>query len=116
MVVTLRGTISATDATAEIGRTLKAIVQRGYRRILLSLEAATGSDTAAVGAFLEAVLDARARGADLKVVNVTPRVTNLGVAAAFYFRVFDCEGDALDSFLVENTTSTRRAPTRSGLQ
>jgi anti-anti-sigma factor len=109
MVLSLRGCVSA-DSAVEIGNTLRSTLFRGYRKVLLNLELAIGSDTSAVGAFLEALLDARARGAELKIVNVGRRVTDLVIAAAFYFGVFDLEEDALDSFAVEFRTSARRRP------
>jgi anti-anti-sigma factor len=97
LVLTLRGTLSP-DTAVELSGSLANVLRRGYRKVLVNLECTRSSGAAGVGAFLEALLEGRARGAELKLVNLARPVTDVVVAAAFYFTIFDTEEDALDSF------------------
>jgi anti-anti-sigma factor len=101
VVLTLRGTLSP-DTAIEFSGSLANVLCRGYRKVLVNLEGTPNTGTAGVGAFLEALLAARARGAELRLVNVARQVSDVVVAAAFYFSVFDTEEDALDSFGFES--------------
>jgi anti-anti-sigma regulatory factor len=107
VVLTLHGTLSPDSAVAFSG-SLANVLLRGYRKVLVGLDRTRSSGAAGVGAFLEALLEARARGAELKLVNLARPVTDVVVAAAFYFSVFDTEEDALDSFGFEPPVDGRQ--------
>ena len=100
MILDLAGRVAAGAAALEVGDAVRRLLVRGYRKVLLNLERTTSSDASGISAFLGALLDARAVGADVRLFNVARKTTSLWEIMALqrYFSVFDTEHDALDSF------------------
>jgi anti-anti-sigma factor len=100
MVLDLRGRMTTGVPEIEFGNTVRSVLFRGYRKVLVNLEAATSSDPSGVSAFLGALIDAGAVGAELRLVHVTRRIADLGIIVALhrYFRVYESERDAMASF------------------
>jgi anti-anti-sigma factor len=115
VILDLTGRVAAGAAALEVGDAVRRVLVRGYRKVLLNLDRTRSSDAAGISAFLGALLDAQALGADVRLFNVARRITSLCLIMALYryFSVFDTEDDALDSFLARrgsNATVRRLAP------
>lgn len=100
MILDLHGRIAAGTPEVELRDKVRSVLYRDYRKVLLNLEGATSSDASGVSAFLGALIDARAAGADLRLVHVTTRMEDLRIIVALYryFTVFESEADAVASF------------------
>ena len=111
MVLDVRGSIASGAPEVEVGDKVRSILFRGYRKVLLNLAGATSSDASGVSAFLGALIEARAVGADVRLLHVTRRMTDLRIIVALhrYFTVFESEGEALDSFGAERPAPADRA-------
>ena len=99
-VLELDGRIAPGDPQAEIAAAVKMTLQRGYRKLVLNLTAARTSDTSGISALLDAYLQARAVGAQLKLVNIERRFAQLLIVVALYtyFDVYTSEEAAVASF------------------
>jgi anti-anti-sigma factor len=103
VIVEISGRIAAGAAETEIGHKVRSVLFRGYRKVLLNLGKAISSDASGVSAFLGALIDAHAVGAELRLVHVTRRMKDLCIIAALhrYFSVFDSEDEGVASFGAE---------------
>lgn len=79
---------------------IKGLSRRGYDKVLLNLEDATGGNSFAVITLLGAVLTAHRGGIELKLLHARG-IDNVQVLVALcdYVEVFDSEEDALASYL-----------------
>ena len=100
MILDLHGTISPGPQEVNLGDKVRSILHCGYRKLVLNLANFTSSDASGVSALVGALLSARASHADMKLLHVTRRMTNLLIIVALhrYFAVFDSEQEALESF------------------
>jgi anti-anti-sigma factor len=114
MILDLGGTIAAGTSAIEMGDKVRSILFRGYRKLLLNLEGATSSDPSGVSAFLGALIDAREVGADVRLVNVTRRMTDLTIIVALYryFSAFESEDEAVASFGAEHSAPVDNGTSR----
>ena len=101
MILDLHGTISP-GQDADLGDKVRRILYRGHRKLVLNLANATSSNATGVSALLTTLLTARDCNAELRLVNVTRRMTDLLIIVALYryFDVCDSEQEAIESFHV----------------
>ena len=100
MILDLDGRISPGPKEVNLGDKVRSILCCGYRKLILNLAGVTSSDASGVSALLGALLAARDGQAELKLLHVTRRMTELLIIVALlrYFVVFDSEREALESF------------------
>ena len=98
MVLRLSGQIVASASELEIRDTIRRVLVRGYRRVVVDLTGVTRADTPDDRLLLGALVDARGVGAELRLVHAPQRMTSLRQQ----FSDFESESDALDSFEVHH--------------
>lgn len=83
-VLDLRGRLSLGEEVAfgpgsgvVLGETVRELIKKGDRKILLNLAGVTYVDSSGVGQLTGAFTTARNQGAELKLLNPTPQVQNL---------------------------------------
>jgi anti-sigma B factor antagonist len=100
MILDLQGTITPGPAEVDLGDKVRSILYSGYRKLLLNLANVTSSDASGVSALLGTLICARNSQAEVKLLNVTRRMTDVLIIVALhrYFATFDSEQEALASF------------------
>ena len=100
VILDLHGTIAPGLAEVGLGDKVKSILYGGCRKLLLNLAGVTSSDASGVSALVGALLSARESRAEVKLLNVTQRLTDILIIVALYryFAAFDAEQEALESF------------------
>ncbi|MBZ5501406.1 MAG: STAS domain-containing protein [Acidobacteriia bacterium] len=99
-VVDFSGKITLGEGSATLRHTIRELIQAGRRKILLNLEDVDYIDSAGLGELAGGCMAARKAGGELKLVNLTRRVSDL-LQIARLFSVFDVQADeaaALRSF------------------
>jgi hypothetical protein len=108
VILDLHGALAAGAVDVELWEWIKDLSRRGYHKVVLNLEDATGGNSFAVITLLGAMLTAHSEGCTLKLLHARD-IDNVQVLVALsdYFEVFDSEEDALASYL----TATDTGPT-----
>ena len=112
MILDLHGRIASGPAEIDLGDKVRSVLLCGHRKLLLNLAEVTSSDASGVSALLGALLAARECKAEVRLVNVTRRLTDSLIVVALYryFSAFDSEQEALVSFSPQRPdTSTDKA-------
>lgn len=100
MILDLGGRIASGPAEIDLGDKVRSILLCGYRKLLVNLAEVTSTDASGVSALLGALLAARESQAEMRLVNVTSRLTDSLIVTALYryFAVDESEQKALVSF------------------
>jgi len=100
MILDMRGTIAAGDAERNLRDKVNRVILRGYRKALLNLADVSNWDISGISGLIEALLEMRDAGGELKLLHVTRQIKALPIVVALHghFSVFDSERDALSSF------------------
>ena len=100
MILTLAGRIKDGADELALGDKVRSLLHQGFRKLLLDLGEVATSNACGVNALLGALIDARAAGAEMKLLRLTRRAANVQVivALALHFAAFDSEVEALASF------------------
>ena len=88
------------ELNTEVSDRIKALALEGRGRILLNLQEVAYLDSSGLGDLANAYQGAAAKGANVKLSNVQPRVAALlrTVNLLRFFEIFDSEEEALKSF------------------
>jgi anti-anti-sigma factor len=108
MILDLQGRMASGAAETALGDKVRSVLLCGYRKLLLNLAEVTSSDASGVSAFVGALLAARECQAEVRLVNVTRRLTDSLIVVALYryFSAFDTEKEALVSLLQQPDMAT----------
>jgi anti-anti-sigma regulatory factor len=99
VILDLHGALAAGAVDTALRERIRDLSRRGYHKVVLNLEAATGSSSSAVITLLGAMLTAHSEGCTLKLLH-PQGIDNVQVLALCdYFEVFDREEDALASYV-----------------
>jgi anti-anti-sigma regulatory factor len=114
MILALTGRIATGADELALGDKVRSVFYQGYRKVLLDLGSVSSSNACGISALLGALLDARVARAELKLIRLTRRITNLQVIVALtrYFDVFESEEAALESFGDVRQGRTREEPAK----
>ena len=99
-VVDFSGKITLGEGSALLRRTVRELIQARHRKILLNLDDVDYIDSAGLGELAGACAAVRQARGELKLINLTRRVSDL-LQIARLFSVFDVQADeaaALRSF------------------
>ena len=99
-VVDLSGRITLGEGSVVLRDTVKDLIAKGDRRILLNLGDVTYIDSSGIGELVSAFTTVRNQGGELKLLNLTKKVQDLLQITKLYtvFDVKDDEAVALASF------------------
>lgn len=100
LILDLKGNIRIGEDSIHIHETLRQLLARGEKRILLNLADVSYIDSSGLGELVAGYTTCKREGAELKLLNLTHRVRELMVITKLLivFEVFDDEREALASF------------------
>jgi len=99
-IVDLSGRITLGDGTKSLRETVQQLLGDGQMRILLNLGEVASIDSAGIGELVAALISARNRGAELKLLKLTRKVHDAVQITKLYtvFDIADDEAAAIRSF------------------
>ena len=99
-ILDLKGKITLGDGDEVLKDKINSLVMQNRRRILLNLAEVPYIDSAGLGEVVRTYTTVSRQGGQLKLVNLTKRITDLLSITKLLtvFETFDSEADALKSF------------------
>ena len=99
-ILDLKGKITLGDGDEALKDKINSLVMQNRRRILLNLAEVPYIDSAGLGEVVRTYTTVSRQGGQLKLVNLTKRITDLLSITKLLtvFETFDSEADALKSF------------------
>jgi anti-sigma B factor antagonist len=100
VIVDFSGKITLGEGSSLLRRTIKEMIDRGYKKLLINLEDVDYIDSSGIGELVSAYTTVRNAEGELKLLNLTKRVHDL-LQITRLFTVFDVQSEeekALRSF------------------
>ena len=99
-VVDVAGRITLGEGSSALRDTLRELITKGNRKILLNLGDVTYIDSSGIGELVSGFTTVTNQGGQLKLVNLTKRITDLLMITKLLtvFETFESESDALKSY------------------
>jgi anti-sigma B factor antagonist len=99
-VVDMSGRITLGEGSVVLRDTIRDLVAKGQKKILLNLGDVTYIDSSGIGELVSAFTSVRREGGDLKLLNLTKKVHDLLQITKLYtvFDIKDDEATAIKSF------------------
>ena len=99
-IVDAAGRITLGEGSSAFRDTIKELVNKGHKKILVNLGDVTYIDSSGIGELVSGYTTVSNAGGQLKLLNLTKRVHDLLQITKLYtvFEVFDDEAKALASF------------------
>ena len=99
-VVDLSGRITLGEGSVVLRDTIRDLLAKGDKKVLLNLGDVTYIDSSGIGELVSAFTTTRNQGGELKLLNLTKKVHDLLQITKLYtvFDVKDDEADAISSF------------------
>ena len=110
-VVDISGRIELGEESATVRDLVSKLLNNGHKQILLNLGDVNYIDSSGLGALVSSFTSARKQGGELKLLNLTDRVTDLMQMTKLYtvFDIKDDEAVAVNSF--GQSTAATACPT-----
>ena len=99
-IVDLSGQIKLGEGTSVLRDTVKDLVEKGHKKILLNLGDINYIDSSGIGELVGAFTSVRNQGGELKLLNLTKKVHDVLQITKLYtvFHVLDDEATAVAAF------------------
>jgi anti-sigma B factor antagonist len=99
-VLDLKGKLTLGDGDELLKDKINSLIQQDRKNILLNLEAVPYIDSAGLGEIVRTYTTVSRQGGQLKLVNLTKRITDLLMITKLLtvFETFETESDALTSY------------------
>ena len=99
-VLDLSGRITLGEDSVQVRNTIRDLIGKGQKKILLNMGNVSYIDSAGLGELISAYTTAANQAASVKLLNLTKKVKDLLQLTKLYtvFDVYDDEGTALSSF------------------
>ena len=100
MVLDLKGKITLGEGDEVLKDKINSLILQGHKKMLLNLADVPYIDSAGLGEIVRTYTTVSRQGGQLKLVNLTKRITDLLMITKLLtvFETFDSEADALKSF------------------
>ncbi len=100
VVVDISGRIVLGEETALLRNTIRDLLAREHKKIVLNLSEVPYIDSSGIGELVSAFVAIRREGGDVKLLNLTKRVHGVleVVKLGTVFEIFDNEAKALEAF------------------
>ena len=100
VILDLQGKIRLGEGNLELHQTLRTLVEAGEKKILLNLAEVSNIDSSGLGELIAGYATLQKNGGDLKLLNLTGRVSELMMITKLLtvFETFDDEAQAIGSF------------------
>jgi anti-sigma B factor antagonist len=92
IIVDFSGKITLGEGSALLRRTIKDMIDRGHKKLLINLEDVDYIDSSGIGELVSAYTTVRNSDGELKLLNLTKRVHDL-LQITRLFTVFDVQSD-----------------------
>ena len=92
IVVDFSGKITLGEGSSLLRKTVKELIDRGYRKILINLDDVDYIDSSGIGELVSAFTTVQNAKGELKLLNLTKRVHDL-LQITRLFTVFDVQSD-----------------------
>jgi anti-sigma B factor antagonist len=99
-ILDLKGKMTLGEGDELLKDKINSLIHQGQKKLLLNLEAVPYIDSAGLGEIVRTYTTVSRQGGNLKLVNLTKRITDLLSITKLLtvFETFDSEADALKSF------------------
>ena len=103
-IVDLSGQIKLGEGSSVLRETVKDLLSKGHKKILLNLGQITYIDSSGIGELISAFTSVRNQGGELKLLHLTKKVHDLLQITKLYtvFDIKDDEASALEAFALKN--------------
>lgn len=110
IILDLAGKIRLGESNLELHNSLRQLVEKGEKKILLNLAEVTHIDSSGLGELVAGYTTLQKNGGDLKLLHLTERVNELMMITKLLtvFDVFESEAEAIESF--------KSSPAETGLK
>lgn len=100
VVLDLQGKIRLGEGNLELHQTLRQLVEKGEKKILLNLAGVSNIDSSGLGELIAGYATLQKNDGDLKLLNLTERVSEIMMITKLLtvFEVYDDEAKAIESF------------------
>lgn len=100
VILDLQGKIRLGEGNLELHQTLRELVEKGEKNILLNLANVTSIDSSGLGELIAGYATLQKNEGDLKLLNLTERVSEIMMITKLLtvFEVFEDEAQAVESF------------------
>ena len=100
VVLDLAGRLVAGEGVGQLKDKINSLIHQGQKKLLLNLESVPYIDSAGLGEIVRTYTTVSRQGGNLKLVNLTKRITDLLSITKLLtvFETFESEADALKSF------------------
>jgi anti-sigma B factor antagonist len=100
MVVDMSGRITLGEGSVVLRETVKDLLAKGHKKILLNLADVSYIDSSGIGEMVSAFTSVRREGGELKLLKLTKKVHDLLQITKLYtvFDIKDDEANAIQSF------------------
>ena len=100
MILDLKGKITLGEGDEALKDKINSLILQGHKKMLLNLADVPYIDSAGLGEIVRTYTTVSRQGGQLKLVNLTKRITDLLMITKLLtvFETFDSEADALKSF------------------
>ena len=100
MILDLKGKITLNEGDEVLKDKINSLILQGHKKILLNLADVPYIDSAGLGEIVRTYTTVSRQGGQLKLVNLTKRITDLLMITKLLtvFETFDSEAEALKSF------------------
>jgi anti-sigma B factor antagonist len=92
MVIDLSGRVTLGEGSALLRETLKDMLQKGHKKIVLNFADVDYIDSSGIGELVSGFTTVRSHGGELKLLNLTTRVNDILQITRLY-TVFDIHSD-----------------------
>jgi anti-sigma B factor antagonist len=112
VILDLQGKIKLGAGNQELHQSLRSLVEKGEKKVLLNLAEVSGIDSSGLGELIAGYATLQKNGGDLKLLNLTERVSELMMITKLLtvFEVFDDEAQAIESFSTSHQKIGFRQP------
>jgi anti-sigma B factor antagonist len=100
VVLDLRGKLTIGEGDELLKERISNLIQQGHRKLLLNLEGVPYVDSAGLGEIVRTYTTVSRQGGELKLVNLTKRITDLLAITKLLtvFETYEAEDEAVKSF------------------
>jgi len=100
VILDLKGNIRIGDGNVHLHQTVRDLMEKGEKNVLLNLAGVTHIDSTGLGEIIACHITLKKNGGEMKLLHLTKRVRELMVITKLLtvFYVFQSESDAVNSF------------------
>jgi anti-sigma B factor antagonist len=117
LILTLEGKLRLGEDNVEFHNTIRQLIEKGEKYILLNLGDVSYIDSTGLGELVSSYVAVTRVGGQIKLLNLTKRVHELMTVTklATVFDIYENEADAVESFKIPVSTPEKQMTAERGL-